>query len=159
MGALEQGRRAVGAALALGALLALSACTLARGAAPQPDLTRDDLTARLSEIREAQAAALDLWDRVIFGEAVSCEEAIAVPPAVRLGDGARAAYPAADLIAQRLNEAIRALQASSDLWNIECADPRPAVPLTLAREGRANALAAGTPFDEAAALLASWPPA
>jgi len=158
MGAWQRGRRAVGAAWALGVLLALSACTLARGAPPAPDVTRDALAARLDAARQAQVAALDLWDRVIVGQAVSCEEAIPAPPPMTLSDRARAGYPGAELIAQQLNEAMRALRASADLWNIECADPRPAVPLSRAREGRAQALAAGAPLDEAAALLAGWPP-
>lgn len=114
---------------------------------------------RLAEAQQAQDAALALWDRVIFGEMVACQETIAVPPPVALSARARAAHPAAGLVVERLNEAIRALQASSDLWTIECADPRAAVPLNMAREGRANALAASDPLGEAAALLASWPPA
>ena len=144
--------------MALSALLWLSGCTLATGVAPGAEDPRSVLEARLVEAQESQAAALTLWDRVIFGELVACHEAIPVPAPVALTATVRAAYPDTAAAADALNEALRALQASSDLWTIECADPRDAVPLSMAREGRANALAAEAPLDEAAALLASWTP-
>ncbi len=132
-------------------VLLLAGCTLIeRQASPEP--TRDDLAQRLDEARRDQAAALDLWDRIIFGEVVSCQEFIPVPELLVLStqdDDRRA-------IQENLNAAIQALHNSSDLWNIECNADRAYVPLSMAKEGRSTALAASAPLDEAAALLAAY---
>ena len=140
--------------------LALAGCTMntdtpktARDAAT----VRADLAARLDETRVAQAAALDLWDRIIFGETVSCQEAIPVPEPVALSDVDRAAFPQAAAIQAQIDAAIQAIRNASDLWNIECSETREAVPLDMAREGRTNVLAAGVLLDSAAGLLAAWP--
>ena len=133
------------------AVLLLAGCTLVESqTAPKP--TRDDLLRRLDEARRDQAAALDLWDRIIFGEVVSCQELIPVPEplSVSTQDDDRRA------IQESLNAAIQALHNSSDLWNIECNADRAYVPLSMAKEGRATALAAAAPLDEAAALLAAY---
>lgn len=122
-----------------------------------PDHTRRDLAARLAEAEADQAAALALWDRVIFGELVSCEDAIPVPEPVTLSDHDLSAHPDAGPIQAALNQAIQALHNTADLWNIECNDERAYVPLDMAREGRAAALAASDPLADAAARLAAWP--
>ncbi len=134
---------------------ALAACTLT-GSGTSSEALRADLAARLVETQASQAAALALWDRVIFGEEVSCQDAIPVPGPISLTTRDRAAHPSAATVETRLNEAIRFVQESSDLWNIECADPQAIVPLEMARAGRASALAASDPLAEAARLLAAW---
>jgi len=137
--------------------LALASCTLW----DSPDVTagevRADLAAHLGEVRAAQAAALALWDRVIFGETVSCQETIPVPAVQVLSPQQREAHPSAEAISAALSEALRAVRDSADLWAIECADPRPLVSLDMARAGRTAALAASDPLDRAAALLEAWP--
>ena len=137
-------------------LIPLVGCALTTRSAP-PDTARADLAARLAAAKQAQAAALALWDRVIFGEAVSCQEAIAVPELITVPERALTAHPGADAIQARLNAAIKTLRDSSDLWNIECSDERTAVPLDMARAGRASALAASGPLTEAETLLAALP--
>lgn len=139
-------------------LLMLSACTLI-DQSDSDELSvngRDQLTAKLTETQHAQVAALALWDRVISGEQVSCQEYFAVPPPVNLSDRALRAHPNAPAIQTQLNAAIQALRDSADLWTIECADARPYVSLSMAREGRATALGAGESLNEAERLLAEW---
>jgi hypothetical protein len=140
------------------AVLALSGCgLLGRESGRSAATLRADLTARLAELRAAQASALDLWTRVIDGETVACQETIPVPEAFALTAGEGKAVPAAATAVALLDEARRSLQDAAALWDIECADERPAVPLEVARQGRASALAAATSLDQADALLAVWP--
>jgi len=145
-------RRMIG----LVALLVLSACTLISQSDGPTASARDQLAAMITETQQAQAAALALWDRVIFGEIVSCQEYFTVPPPVNLSDRALRAHTNAPAIQTQLNAAIKAVRNSADLWNIECADVRPYVPLSMAREGRATALAASEPLAEAERLLIEW---
>jgi hypothetical protein len=133
------------------AVLVLAGCTLVE---PQtaPEITRDDLAQRLEEVQRDQAAALALWDRIIFGDLVSCQEVIPAPEPLSVtaheGD--------LRVIEEQLNAAIQAVRNSSDLWNIECNADRDYVPLSMAQEGRTTALAASPPLDEAVRLLASY---
>jgi len=139
-------------------VLALSGCgLLSRDSDRSAATLRADLTAKLSELRAAQASALDLWTRVIDGGTVACPEMIPVPEAFALTAGEGKAVPAAATAAALLDEARRSLQDAAALWDIECADERPAVPLEVARQGRASALVAATSLDQADALLAVWP--
>ena len=133
------------------AVLLLAGCTLVE---PQtaPETTRADLALRLDEVQRDQAAALDLWDRIIFGELVSCQEFIAVPEPLDVsaqGGELRA-------IQDDLNAAIQAVRNSSDLWNIECNEDRAYVPLNMAQQGRATALAASALLDDAVGRLATY---
>lgn len=142
--------------LALIAIL-LPGCTFTMGdERADPQAVHADLAARLAETRSAQAQALDLWDRVLFGEQVSCQDAIPAPALVTLSRRAREAHPQAVPVQDALNAAITAVHNSADLWSIECAETRDWVPLVMAREGRANALAATDALDAAAALLDAW---
>ena len=55
----------------------LSACSFSLGYdGADAQTVRDDLAARLTEAQQAQTQALALWDRLIAGEMVSCEDAI-----------------------------------------------------------------------------------
>ncbi|MEB2288263.1 MAG: hypothetical protein OZ934_09140 [Anaerolineae bacterium] len=137
--------------------LGLAGCTLWGDAGVTAGQVRADLAAHLGEVRAAQAAALALWDRVIFGETVSCAETISVPAELVLSPQQRTAHPDAETISAALSEATRAVRDSADLWAIECADPRPLVSLDMARAGRMAALAATDPLDRAATLLSAWP--
>jgi len=138
-------------------LIALAGCSFSGGTAA-PDATyhspqQRDLDVVLAEAQVSQAAALALWDRVIFGEVVSCQESIPVPEPVQRSGQDSQSYPNPGAVEDRLNAAIQLLHNSADLWNIECNDDRPFVPLSMAREGRAAALAASGPLSEAAALM------
>ena len=134
----------------------LAGCTLA-SRQMSAGAVRSNLIMQLDSVQQAQAAALALWDRVIFGEAVSCQEAIPVPEPVTVAAHDLSAYPQTGAIQARLNAAIQAVRDSSDLWNAECASEQPFVPLSTAREGRVTALAASAPLAEARQLLAAWP--
>jgi hypothetical protein len=140
------------------ALLLLGACTLIdySDSDNPPTNVRDQLAAKLTETQQAQTAALALWDRVIAGEVVSCQDYFIVPQPVNLSAHDRSAYPNALAIQEQFSAAIQAIRNSADLWNIECADPRPYVPLSMAQEGRATALAASESLAEAERLLVEW---
>jgi hypothetical protein len=150
----------LGLILATALVVTLPACTLTGGddGARSAAAVQAELAADLQAVQDAQVAALLLWDRVIFGEVVSCQDMIAVPDPVALPAADRDAYAQAAAIQDRLNLALHDVRQSADLWNIECGIDRPLVPLEMAREGRATALAATTLLDEAAALLAAWMP-
>ncbi|HML23674.1 MAG TPA: hypothetical protein PKD09_18605 [Aggregatilinea sp.] len=144
----------------LGVMLAilLAACTL--GDSPNGPRTREavrsELTDRLDGVRADQQAALDLWDRVIFGETVSCQDAIPAPDPVALPVRDVDAYPDATPVLVALNAAIGHVRDAASLWNIECGTSGETVSLDMARSGRAAAMAANDPLDEALALLDTW---
>ncbi len=143
--------------MTLGMML-LAACTLGGSAngLRSREAVRADLAAHLDAARANQQAALDLWDRVIFGEAVICQDAIPAPEPVALSDTDLAAYPDTGAILDALNAAIGHVRDAAALWDLECADPRGTVPLEMARSGRAAALAANDPLGEASTRLAAW---
>src|SRR5690606_39574368 len=61
--------------------LAIAGCTLDFGTAAGPaTLDRAEAQAYLAALQVAQRDALDLWARLIAGEAISCEQAITLPP-------------------------------------------------------------------------------
>lgn len=142
----------------LGLIAGLTGCALSGSGKGSAANVHAELSARLEEIRAAQFAALALWDRVIAGETVSCQETIPVPAAVTLSERERSAYPPGVAVAEALNEAIGAVRNAADLWAIECADVRPLVPLDMARAGRTAAQAATAPLDRATILLAAGTP-
>jgi hypothetical protein len=143
------------AAVLLIVLVLLAGCTLV-GETESPDTVRSDLLARLDKAQRSQQAALTLWDRLILGETVSCQEFISVPEPIGLSEQDLAAHPNAGAIQVTLNTAIQSLRNSADLWNIECDAERAYVPLSMAKAGRSTALEAAAPLEEAAALLAAW---
>ena len=67
-------RSMIRAALVFIAIVAvLPACSFALGGdRADAESVHADLVARLAEAQTAQAQALALWDRLIFGEAVTC---------------------------------------------------------------------------------------
>ncbi len=143
--------------------LLLSGCTFSDGStrsAPEstaaPVILHDTLTARLAEVQNAQMVALTLWDRLIFGEQVNCQEAIPQPQPLTLSASELNTHPNAAPVQEALNAASQAIRNSSDLWNIECQETRDTVPLSMARDGRATAVLATESLTEAAALLAAW---
>ena len=136
-------------------LVMLAGCTMRSRA--QTDTSRSTLAARLAEAQQSQAAALALWDRVIFGEMVACQEAIPAPLPLALPSDQVRRHPQAEEIERLLNQASQAIRNSSDLWNLECAQEREFVPLDVARQGRQSALAAGDPLAQASILLEQWP--
>ncbi|MBN1564873.1 MAG: hypothetical protein JXA10_13585 [Anaerolineae bacterium] len=156
MGKREDSHYLVAVGITVAAWLFVSACTLIGESDAGDSGVRDQLAAKLTETQQAQTAALALWDRVIFGEMVSCADYFSVPPMVILSDHDRSAHPNAAAIQTQLNAAIQAIHNSADLWNIECADTRPYVPLSMAKEGRITALAASEALAEAERLLAAW---
>ncbi len=139
-------------------LLALAGCTLRVGDQDDssPEAVRAELAAKLAEVQTAHDQALDLWDRLIFGEPVSCQETIPVPKNAALSTRARAAHPQAAQVEGALNAAIRALAQAAASWDRECAEVREWVPVSTARNARESLLSASAALDTAAGLLAAW---
>lgn len=147
-------------ALALVVALALGAagCSLDAGAAglgplAAPAIDRTAAESQLLALQAAQSAALDLWDRLIAGEDVSCAEAIALPPPLE----GRAATPQAEQVVAQLGAARSALEQSAARWDMECGYSGAVVGLDAARVGRDAARQATAPLQAAQALLAAWP--
>jgi len=138
-------------ALALGA----AGCSLDAGPGPRtaPALDRAAVESQLRALQAAQSAALDLWDRLIAGEDVSCVEAIALPPPL----AGRATTPQAEQSAAQLGAARSALEQSAARWDMECGYDGATVGLSAARVGRDTARQATGPLQAAQALLAAWP--
>lgn len=148
--------------LLAGLLIALAtiACALT-GAGDDDARSAEDVRATLraqhDALRAGQIAAVSLWDRLIIGEPVSCQEAIPVPGPLDLplneldqvGQGAQ--------IQGWLNTAQADLRQSANLWDIECADPRALAPLAIAGAGYDAARAAASPLEQAAAALGPVP--
>ena len=117
-----------------GLLLVLAGCNMQASdkTARSQSAVQDDLAAQLDEAQASQTAALDLWDRLIAGEAVPCQDNIMVPALVTLPASDRAAHPQAAIIQDQINTAITHLSESAGLWSLECADARETVPLSMA---------------------------
>lgn len=145
-------------ALALIGLLA-AGCTLEFAALGDParPLDRETATSHLAALQAAQTAALDLWDRLIFGEEVPCSEAIPLPPPLSLPPAQAGDTPLAAQVAGQLGAAYDALAQSVARWDAECSYPGAIVGLEAARIGRDAALRAGEPLQAAQALLDAWP--
>lgn len=143
---------------ALAGLLVVAGCTLSTAGSGQAsaETVHANLTAKLAQAQAAHAHALNLWDRLIFGEPVSCQEAITVPHTLDLSAPERAAHPQAAETEQALNSAIHALAQAAASWDSECAETRDWVPVSTARNARERLLAASESLDTAAALLAAW---
>lgn len=145
-------------ALALIGLLA-AGCTLELAALSDPARRLDRATAanHLAALQAAQTAALDLWDRLIFGEEVLCTEAIPLPTPLSLSGAEGADTPLAAQVAGQLGAAYDALAQSAARWDAECRYPGAIVGLEAARAGRDAALRASEPLQAARALLDAWP--
>lgn len=91
-----RGWAALLAVLLAQAVLLTLACTVSGGTSA-PDAgdssQQRDLAAVLAEVQASQAAALALWDRVIFGEVVSCQDYIPVPEPVQRSSQDSQSYP------------------------------------------------------------------
>lgn len=74
----------------------------------------------LSRVFEAHAAAESLWDRVLEGEFVSCEESFDRPPTFSTMQGESDAAPLSVPIQEAMNAAIIDIQTMHDLWESEC---------------------------------------
>lgn len=151
-----------GLLLALLGAAALAGCTLGSREEGTPDSPRAEAAVRaelsvwMDEVRVAQEVAAALWDRLIFGEALGCDETIPALGPLELPAAEVTAYPRAATIVALLDAAARRVTNAADLWRIECGTERETVPLEMARDGRANAAAAGSLLDEAARRLDAW---
>lgn len=140
-------------AAALGMALAIAGCTLDFGAAAGPaTLDRAEAQAYLAALQVAQRDALDLWARLIAGEAISCEQAITLPPPLTEHAGTTRAQEVLD----QLSEARAALEQSAARWDLECASASEVVGLAAARVGQDAARRATEPLQAAQTLLATW---
>jgi len=136
-------------------LLTLAACTLTQTDA-SPQAVRARLAAQLAETQNAYTHAADLWERLIAGETVSCQEAIHTPPPLVLSEREQRAHPTAADVQGALDEARGAVQVAAELWQGTCTTPDAAVPLETARAAREALRTADAALEQAAALLAGW---
>ncbi len=136
-------------------LVALSACTLAR-VESSPQAVRAKLAAQLTATQNAHMAASALWERLIAGETVSCQETIPTPPPLTLSERELRAHPVAAPMLDALQNARRSLQTAADLWQGVCTTTDAVVPLETARAARQALQTADAALEEAAALLAGW---
>ena len=143
------------AALWAALLLALAACTLTQ-VDDSPQAVRAKLAAQLAETQSAYMAAADLWERLIAGETISCQEAIPTPSPLALSAREQRAHATAAPVAEALETARQALQTAADLWQGACTTPDATVPLETARAAREALRTASAALEQAAALLASW---
>ncbi len=136
-------------------LVVLAACTLSRTDS-SPQAVQAKLADYLANAQNAQMTAAELWERLIAGETVSCQEAIPVPPPLALDKRDRQASPIAPTIANALTNARQAIQTAAELWQGVCTTPEAVVPLETARAARQAIQTADTALQQAAALLAAW---
>jgi hypothetical protein len=113
-------------------LLAALACNLTSKPSETPFPTR--LGDHLNRAVEAQAQVADLWDRLLFGDPVSCAESLTVPPPFDLTQPDADRYPASVAIRDYLNAALDQLALADALWEQECQLLRPVVPLAVVRQ-------------------------
>lgn len=137
-------------------LLAALACSLTT-TDNENDLT-SRLGSHLNETVEAEAQISALWDRVLFGEAVSCQEQLMVPPPFTITDAEAEQHPAVVSVVEHLNAAQAALQEAVALWDWECQQARQVVPLTVVRRAEDDLLVARQALQQAIDAWHVWQP-
>ncbi len=112
-------------------LLSTIACSLT--SVDQNDLAVR-LGTRLNAAIEAQTQAANLWDKLLFGEPVNCQQQLTVPLPFVMTTTDTEQYPQAVPVVDHLNEALRILQQVVALWDWECQQGREVVPLAVVRQ-------------------------
>ncbi len=138
--------------LLLGLLLA--ACSTI---APEK-ATADRVALHLSRTFEAHAAATDLWDRLLLGETVSCQETFDAPPFLALSATEISQAPESATVQTPLNSAISVLQDLLALWEAECQQNQPFVPQARVRIAQGYLQEAHLALRQAAQAWYVWQP-
>lgn len=86
-----------------------------------PNITvADRVAVHLGRTIEAHQAASDLWDRLLEGERVNCQETFDAPPLLVLSAAEIQKAPQSVEVQTPLNIAIADLQQLLQLWETEC---------------------------------------
>jgi hypothetical protein len=145
---------------ALWALIFLLAGALACGifdSTDDPSL-KDRMGGRISEAQEAEKKASAVWDRVLFGEPVTCAEIIDVPPVFDLTQDEAQENPQSLAIRDLLNTALLELAHAAELWAQECQLDRPVIPLDIVRQAEDALQTALDLLNQSASTWAVWQP-
>lgn len=102
----------------------------AAGDLPYQDRLGDHIA--LAQERTEEAAGI--WDRVIFGETVSCAEYMQAPGRFEISSEEAGTYPQSQVIVEHLNNGIFWLEQVVQLWEQECNLSRDQVPVEVLRE-------------------------
>ena len=137
-------------------LLTSLACTLSRTPATFPLNVR--LTNRINQAYEAQEKAAALWDRVLFGETVSCAETLDSPRLFELSASEAAQEPLSVPVRDHLNAALIALHEATLLWENECKYTSPIVSIDIMRRAENFVAAAKTELAQASTDWRVWQP-
>ncbi|MCB9437631.1 MAG: hypothetical protein H6673_11700 [Anaerolineales bacterium] len=108
----------------------------------------------MNEVIEAESQADDLWNRVLFGELVSCQESITNPPLFELSSIEES--PDTLLIKQYLDAAVIGIHQVALRWDAECQIERNVIPLDVVRDAQADLLDAHQALQQAIALWGVW---
>ena len=139
--------------LLLGASLA---CTLSRK--PDPTSLESRLGNRLERAFDAEAQATDLWDRLLFGEVISCGESLDSPPLFEMSPAEQENEPMSVPVNNHLNTALLSLQHSAQLWDQECQSSEGQVSLNVIRAAENDLETARTHLSQAAEAWYVWQP-
>lgn len=135
-------------------LLTVLACTLSRSAGEVPLSVR--LTNRINQAYEAQEKASALWDRVLFGETVSCAETLDTPPLFEISASEAEKEPLSLPVRDHLNAALIAIHEAVVLWENECKMTNPIVSVDEMRRVEDFLEAAKSELEQASADWRVW---
>lgn len=119
---------------------------------------KDRMGGRISEAQAAEKKASDVWDRVLFGESVTCAEIIEVPSPFDLTQKEAKENPQSLAIHDLLNVALVELARAAELWAQECQLDRPVIPLDIVRQAEDALQTARDLLNQSASTWAVWQP-
>lgn len=123
---------------------------------PTPVPLETRIATHLQAVIEAEHQATDLWDRVLFGETVNCQETIGNPPLLELTPSEET--PDILLMKQHLDAAVIGIHQAVLRWDAECQLDRPTIPLSVVRDAQANLADARQALQQATVLWSVWQP-
>lgn len=121
---------------------------------PTPDSLEMRLSIYLATVIESENQAVNLWDRVLFGELVSCQETITNPPLFELAPAEET--PDTLLIKQYLDAAVIGIHQAALRWDAECQIERNVIPLDVVRDAQADLADAHQALQQAIAVWGVW---
>lgn len=130
------------------------ACTLSSSTEEKSLHTR--LGDHLVLAQNAETQARTVWDRVLFGEVVSCSEVIETPPLFDLTQPDADRHPPGILVRDHLNLALTSLQQAAQIWEQECQFDRQEVPLEVLRQAEHLLETAHFHLEQAQAGWQNW---
>ncbi len=135
---------------------AITACTLSRK--PDPTSLEARLGTHLERAFIAEERATDLWDRLLFGEAINCDQILDQPPLFEITPDEQQNEPLSLPVYDHLNAAVQSLQHSAQLWDQECQSSDPQVSLNIVRQAERDLENARNHLSQAAQAWYVWQP-